>query len=224
MATSGTVTWRPDVAEVITEAYERCGYTPAALTARDMKSARMSLNLMFSEWAVRGINYWAITEVSQALVSGTSTYTLPVGTVDMLTPVVRRSGVDTPLTRMALSGYQELSDKTTPGLPVNFFLDRQYTPKIILWPVPDNSTDTIEYWQLSQLEDVTASAQDVDAPHRWQEALCSGLAAKLGVKKITEDAVKRLELKTDGEIAFGLASGDERERATLRIVPTPVII
>ena len=90
--------------------------------------------------------------------------------------------------------------------------------------MPDLSTDTIEYWQLSQLEDITAGAQDVDAPYRWQEALCAGLAAKLGEKKESVGAAKQMDLDAKAEAKFQFAGGDERERATLRIVPTAVIV
>lgn len=222
MATSGTVVFRPEIAEVIVEAYDRCEYTPAALTARDMASARFSLNLMFGEWATRGVNYWTLNQTSLALTESTASYALPAGTIDILEPVLRRSGNDTPMVRLALSEYQNLSTKTTEGRPNQYWFDRQYTPNIFLWPVPENSTDTIEYWQLSQLQDVLTSAEDADVPYRWNEAMCAGLAAKLCLKKV-RDQGKRVELKTDSEIAFDLAADDERSRADLRIIPTPVM-
>jgi len=59
MALSGTVAFRPDVEEIIAEAFERCGIDPQTQTGYKAVSARRSLNLLFSEWANRGINYWA---------------------------------------------------------------------------------------------------------------------------------------------------------------------
>ena len=62
MATSGTVAFRPDVEEIISEAYERCGIDPQTRTGDQAVSARRSLNLLFSEWANRGINYWTVSK------------------------------------------------------------------------------------------------------------------------------------------------------------------
>mgnify|MGYP003666674118 CR=1 FL=1 len=44
MALSGTVAFRPDVEEVITEAYERCGIDPQTRTGDQAVSARRSRN------------------------------------------------------------------------------------------------------------------------------------------------------------------------------------
>ena len=87
--------------------------------------------------------------------------------------------------------------------------------------MPENSTDVFKYWAVRQVEDVTALAQDADVPYRWTEAVCAGLAAKLARKKAPALV---LELKLEAQEAFSLASGDERERATLRIRPTQVVI
>ena len=59
MATSGTVAFQPNVEEIITEAFERCGIDTQTQTGNRAVSARRSLNLLFAEWANRGINYWA---------------------------------------------------------------------------------------------------------------------------------------------------------------------
>ena len=60
MATSGTTAFRPTVEEIISESYERCGIDPQTRTGHHATSARRSLNLLFSEWANRGINYWTV--------------------------------------------------------------------------------------------------------------------------------------------------------------------
>ena len=56
----------------------------------------------------------------------------------------------------------------------------------------------------------------VDVPYRWTEALCSGLAAKLAVKKRPELLTVLAPL---ADKAFENASTDERERVSLRINP-----
>ena len=84
MATSGTVAFRPNIEEIITEAYERCGLDIQTRTGDQAISARRSLNLLFSEWANRGINYWTVTQNTLNLAQGTSSYDLPAGILDFL--------------------------------------------------------------------------------------------------------------------------------------------
>ena len=88
MATSGTVAFRPNVEEIITEAYERCGLDIQTRTGDQAISARRSLNLLFSEWANRGINYWTVTQRTLNLATNTSSYDLPAGITDILDVVI----------------------------------------------------------------------------------------------------------------------------------------
>ena len=195
MATSGTVTFRPEVDEIVTEACERCGLDPTLIDRKVAVSARRSLNLMFSD------------------------YSHPVGTVDILTAVLRRDGNDTSMTRLSMTNYNAQTNKTTEGMPTQYFFDRQYTPQIYLWPVPENSTDTVIYWALSQIEDITASYEDTDIPYRWTEAMCSGLAAKVCLKLPGIPDSRIALLLTQAETSFKYAADEEGEKAALRIIP-----
>jgi len=69
MATSGTVAFRPNVEEIIAESFERCGIDPQTRTGDHARSARRSINLLFSEFANRGINYWTVTQNTLTLVN-----------------------------------------------------------------------------------------------------------------------------------------------------------
>ena len=219
MATSSTVTYRPLVEEIIIEAYERGGLDAQIITGYQARMARRSINLVFADWSTRGINLWTLTQTSQALVASTASYTLPVGTIDVLEPSIRRSSIDTEILRLSLSEYQSLPNKTTEGLASSYFMDRQYTPIMYLWPVPENSTDTFEYWAMKQVEDVTASNQDTDIPYRWTEALCAGLAFKLYEKSSQLDYNRLNHLKEQAALKFDNAEMEERDKANLQIWP-----
>ena len=201
MATSGTSTFRPEIDEIVTEACERCGLDPTLIDRKVAVSARRSLNLMFSEWSVRGVNYWCTAETTLSLTAS------------------RRDGNDTLLTRLSMTDYNAQVNKTSEGKTSQYFFDRQYTPQIYLWPVPENSTDTIIYWGLTQLEDATASYQDTDVPYRWTEAMCSGLAARLSLKLPGVPNDRIVLLSTQAEISFKFAADEEGEKAALRIIP-----
>ena len=56
--TSGTTTFEKTffIDKIIEEAYERIGMS-APRTGQDLESTRRSLNIMFQEWANRGLHY-----------------------------------------------------------------------------------------------------------------------------------------------------------------------
>ncbi len=216
MATSGTVAFRPNVEEIIAEAYDRCGLGAETRTGYQAVSARRSLNLLFSEWANRGINYWAVSQNTLTLSDGTTSYTLPVGTIDIIDAVIRDGSIDQTINRVTMSEYNEIPNKTTEGKPSQYMIDRQYTPVIYFWNVPDK-TYTLNYWAMNQLDDITASNQDADIPYRWSDCICAGLASKLSMKYAPE---KFQLLNEMYERSFNHASSSDNDGVSLRIQPT----
>ena len=216
MATSGSVTFRPNVEEVISEAFERCGIDPQTRTGHHAKSARRSLNLLFSEFANRGINYWTITQNTLTLSNGTGNYTLPAGTIDILDAVIREDDIDQIVNRITLQEFNQIPNKTDTGKPSQYMLDRQYTPVIYFWNVPDK-TYTLNYWVMNQIEDITASNEDTDVPYRWTDTICAGLASKLAIKYQPE---KFQLLNEMYERSFSFAASSDNDGVSLRVQPT----
>jgi len=222
MTLSSSKNFELDVADYVEEAFERCGLDPQIQTGDRAVSARRSLNLLFSEWANRGINYWAVEQQTLTLVNGqTAPYTLPVGTIDIISAVIRDSaGTDTAdqiVNRVSIADYNQLPNKTSPGKPSQYMLDKQYTPVAYFWQIPNRDTYSIVYWAIRQLEDVTASNQDADIPYRWNECICAGLASKLSLKYANE---KFQILNEMYERAFAFAAASDNDGVSLRIQPT----
>ena len=221
MATSGTYTFRPDVEEIIAESFERVGMDAQNMTGYQAIAARRSLNLLFSEFANRGINYWAVQNNTLALTQGTTTYTLPVGTIDLMDVVIRETvgstQSDTVLPRVSISDYNQIPNKTTQAKPSQYMLDKQYTPVLYVWQVPDSNDYSLVYWSINQLEDVTASNEDADIPYRWSDCICEGLASKLALKYMPD---KFNILNQVYERAFEFAASTDNDGVTLRIRPT----
>jgi len=221
MATSGTVNFRLNVEQIITEAYERCGIDNETRTGYQAVSARRSLNLLFSEWANRGINYWAVQNNTLSLSSGTTTYTLPAGTIDLIDVVVRETvggtTSDTVLQRVSIADYNQLPDKSSSGKPSQYMLDKQYTPVMYVWQVPDSNAYSLVYWSINQIEDINASNQDADVPYRWSDCICAGLASKLAMK-FAPDRYQLLDQVY--ERSFELAAATDNDGVTLRLRPT----
>lgn len=216
MATSGTYDWNPPVDEITDEAFERVGIDPATLTARHVRSARRSFSYMFSAWSANGVHLWAVDQQTVDTVTGTAAYNTPAGTIAILEMVVRRSSIDTPVNPMSRDEYLNIPNKTAQGLPNRFYFDRKITtPNFTLWNVPENATDDIIYYRLRQLQDVNLATETVDAPYRWQEAIVSGLAAKLA-EKYAPDREGIMRGKASAALKAALTEDRERTPTTIR--------
>lgn len=215
MATSGSRDFDLDVAEIIEEAYERCGLE--VRTGYDAKTARRSMNLMFADWANRGLNLWTVKQATQTLTAGTATYTFTADYTDLLEVVLRRSGTDYELSRMSRSEYLNLPNKTTQGRPSQYYYNRQVSPQITLWATPDSSTDTLVYYFVQRIEDVDTLANTTDAPFRFLPCMVAGLAYYLAMKKAPE----RVQLlKAVYEEEFQRAADEDEDRVPLKLQPS----
>jgi|TARA_R110001583_G_scaffold182145_1_gene339776 hypothetical protein len=218
MATSGSRDFQPDVAEWIEEAYERCGLEMR--TAYDARTARRSLNILFADWANRGLNQWTINNVSQTLTQGTESYDLNSYVVDVLDVILRRTtnsvATDYQMTQVGRSEYWNIPSKSTQARPTQYFLDKQETPKIYVWPAPENSTDVIKMNQILRIEDADSSANDVQVPFRFYPCLVAGLAYYIAQKR-APDRIQILKGMYEEEFARALAQ--DEDRGPLRVKP-----
>jgi len=232
MTTSGTASFNLEVTDLIEEAFERCGVE--LRTGYDLRTARRSMNLLTIEWANRGINLWTIEEGSIALVPGTATYNLPVDTIDLLEHVVRTSPgtsnqTDINISRISVSTYSTIPNKTSTGRPIQIYVDRksgatdpvsgiQY-PTATVWPVPEAGSDyTLVYWRMRRIQDAGNGADTQDIPFRLLPCLVAGLAYYLSLK--LPEAMNRIDmLKMAYEEQWTYASGEDREKASVRFVP-----
>ena len=287
MTTSNSKNFEIDVAEYIEEAFERCGLE--LRTGYDLKTAKRSLNLLFADWANRGLNQWTIDQTSITLASGISEYpagtltlsvassasfsvgevitggsssatasitskptatsvatTVPSGTfssgetitggtsgatttvsaaqdlsdvqstIDILSTVVTRDGTDFEIDRLSRSEFLNIPTKTQTGRPSQFFLDRQITPVLKIWPVPDNNTDIIKFNRLTRIEDADNFTNTVDVPFRFYPCLAAGLAYYLSMKKNPQMMGM---LKSVYEEEMIRAMEEDRDRASFKISP-----
>ena len=214
MAISGSKDFELDVAEYVAEAFERCGLE--VRTGYDMKSAKRSLNLLLADWANRGLNQWTIKQRTLAMVDGTGEYALGADVIDILSVVVQRDSTNYSLLRMSRDGFLSIPNKTTQGRVNQFFLDRQTTPNLKLWPVPDNSTDVVYYDALTRMDDADIYTNTMDLPFRFYPCLAAGLAYYLALKR----APNRVQmLKEVYEEEFERAAIEDRDRAAFHVAP-----
>ena len=214
MAVSNSTDFELDVVEYIEEAFERCGLE--VRTGYDLKTARRSLNLMLAEWANRGLNQWTIKQRTLSLVKSDGEYDLGTDIIDVLSVVVRRDNTDFSVERISRDTYLSIPNKTTEGRTNQFFLDRQITPNLKIWPVPENSTDVIYYDALTRVDDADTQVNTLDVPFRFYPCLAAGLAYYIAIKKAPE----RIQLlKAAYEEEFQRAMTEDRDRASFNVVP-----
>ena len=126
--TSGTSSFNLTLTELCEEAYERAGYEMRS--GYDLRTARRSLNLLFADWANRGINMWTMEQGTITLQQGLNTYALPTDTVDLLSHVIRTNPNDTStqadltITRISVDTYATLPNKLTQGRPIQVWVQR----------------------------------------------------------------------------------------------------
>ena len=218
--TSGTYTFDKtfSIDEIIEEAYERIGLQPNA--GFNLKSARRSLNIMFQEWANRGLHYWEVANNSLTLVDGQSVYTMyrstsdgtsdataVYGVDDILEASYRNSSsVDFPLTKINRSAYQALSNKTDEGTPTQYFVQRfidKVTITLYLTPGSTEAGNTINYYYVKRIEDVGIYTNATDVPYRFVPCMVSGLSYYLS-QKFAPQRTQELKLLYEDELQRAL--------------------
>ena len=224
MATSGTTSFDMDFAEIAEEAWERAGREMRS--GYDLRTARRSMNLLTIEWQNRGLNLWTIDSGTQTLTAGTSQYTLPADTIDLLDHVIRTNAGNTTtqsdivISRIGVSSYAAIPNKLTQGRPLQVWIERlQAAPKINLWPVPDDSTTyTFVYWRLRRIEDAGNGVETADMNFRFLPCLVAGLAYHIAMK--VPELVTRIDmLKAVYDEQYNLAAGEDREKTSERFIP-----
>jgi hypothetical protein len=223
MTTSGTTAFDMDFTEIAEEAWERAGREMRS--GYDLRTARRSMNLLTIEWQNRGINMWTIDEGTVSLVSGTSEYTLPADTIDLLEQVIRTNAgnattqSDLNISRISVSTYSSIPNKLSTGRPIQVWVERlRDAPKINVWPVPDSNDYTFVYWRMRRVQDAGRGVETPDMNFRFFPCLVAGLAYQIAMK-VPELTPRVQMLKAEYDEQFNLAAGEDREKASVRFVP-----
>ena len=218
--TSGTATFEKgfSISDIVEESYERLGIQ--GVSGYQLKSARRSLNILFQEWANRGLHYWEVANNNITLVAdqaeytmfrstsdGTSSTTAVYGVDDVLEASYRNSNVDTPLTKINRSQYQALSNKTSTGTPSQYFVQRfidKITITLYLTPGSSEAGKFLNYYYVKRIQDAGDYTNDADVPYRFVPCMVAGLAYYLAIK-YAPDRVQMLKMLYEDELQRALA-------------------
>ena len=270
--------------EIIEDAYERIGMQ--GVSGYQLKTAKRSLNILFSEWGNRGLQFWEVKNQNVTLVDGQAVYTFfrspadgtssgisttlsagintsvttigvasvtglptsgiiiigteqitysgisslnltgcvrgvngstaathstsdavlqfPIGMTDIQEAAyrVKSTSVDTPMTKISRSQYQGFSNKTSEGLPNQYWVQRfidKVTMTLYLTPGASEDGNYINFYYTKRIDDVGAYTNATDVPYRFIPCMIAGLAYYLAIKYAPQ-RVQELKLLYEDEL------------------------
>ncbi len=185
MTSTATYAYNPAASNLTLVAFGRIGIRRTEITAQHMADADNESNLLQVEMSNKNPNMWRSELYTQALTAGTATYTLPARLIAMqaayITTTTGGTSVDRIIWPLSAFEYAALPDKTVEAPPTCYWYNRQITPTITLWQVPDDAaTYTLNLRICSQIQDASlASGATLDMPFRFLDVFVAGLAHRL---------------------------------------------
>lgn len=221
MTTSGTYTFNPSLGELTIYAYQLIGVRPTALLQEHMDVARTATNMMFTRWSNQGVNLWSMQFFTTALVQGQADYAVDSSVVVVLDAYISVGTAPNATDRIILpisrTEYMSYPNKSQQGFPTTFWFNRQLSPSITLWPVPDGSQTSMTYSTVVRLQDAElAGNQQLDLPPVWLEAMVYGLAYRLAQIWAPEKAAI---FKPQADESYDIAARQNVETANQYISP-----
>ena len=248
MAYSGTQTFNLQIEEIIEEALERCQLE--ARSGYDLKTAKRSLNLMFAEWANRGLNLWTVTYATQTLTAGTNFYGVDQKVVDILDATITTttgatanlegdsSTTDVSVSRISREEFMNLTRKekssTGDARPTQWALipgtvttggsssssRPEYDMTLFLYPSP-NKAYIFKYFYIGRIQDAGDYVNNADVPFYFLPCLTAGLAYYISLKRAP---MLSGNLKAVYDEEFKRAAENDRERTSFRVEPAQAYI
>ena len=290
--TSGTQVFEKNfsIDEIIEESFERMGIQN--VSGYQLKTSRRTLNIMFQEWANRGLHYWEVENTSITLATDQTEYTIfrssaegasngvtttlsaginssvttiPLTSVtnmpssgkikindeiieytsisgnniicpssgrgaddtiaashtsgdavtnfvngadDILEASFRNdNNIDVPLSKIARSAYQALSNKTSTGQPSQYFVQRfidKITINLYLTPGSTENGKFLNFFFVKRIQDVGSYTNATDVPYRFVPCMISGLTFYLS-QKYNPQRAQEFKLYYEDELQRALA-------------------
>ena len=249
MAYSGTRTFNLSIEEIIEEAFERCGLE--VRSGYDLKTARRSLNLMFADWANRGLNLWTIDYATQTMTPGTNFYSVNKKLVDIVDAAITTTAgatanlegdsntTDVTITKISRTEYLNLSRKQEDGTngdarPTQFCLiNGQVTVNggtntgrpehnMTLFVYPSpDKAYILKYFFINRIMDAGAYTNEADVPFYFLPCVVSGLAYYMSIKRAPQMSAG---LKAVYDEEFERTADANRERVSFRVKPAQAYI
>ena len=156
------------------------------------------------------------TSGTSSTLSAALDFSNAASTIDVLSAVITKDSTDLSIDSVSREAFINIPNKTSSGRITQYFLDRQLTPVLKVWPAPNNDTDIIKFNRLTRMDDADIYTNSLDLPFRFYPCLAAGLAYYIAMKR----APNRLQmLKSVYEEEFDRAATEDRDRASFTVVP-----
>ena len=225
--TSGEAEFNPQIDDIIEEAYERTGVL-GTRTGYQLRSARRSLNLLFSEWGNRGIQLWKVKLAKVPLVEGQAEYNFASDSanfpedIDQVLEAYYRNNSDATapqdiaLTKIDRSQYSQTPNKLAKGTPSQYYVERKLNPSIFLYTTPSSSVSDATtptnfqfcFYYLARIQDAGAYNFTSDVVNRFYPCMMSGLAYYLSMK-VSPERTQELERIYESEMLRALDADNQ---------------
>lgn len=178
-----------------------------------------ALNRLVKNIDTTGKRLWRTVRRTATMTAGVDTVTLASDVLLVDDPArYTRSGETTGLQVLAMSrmDYMTLADRTTAGPSRQFFFEQTLNGSTLkLWPVPDQTGDTLEYVAYTRAADFTGGSDNPDFPAEWSSCLVYGLTVELAPKFMQTGLVQTFKPLFDQALAQLVNNDSERGNATM---------
>ena len=225
--TSGVSEFNPQIDDIIEEAFERTG-VQGTRTGYQLRSARRSLNIMFQEWANRGVHLWKIKLAKIPLVEGQAEYNFASDSenfpqdLDTVLEAYYRNNSDATapqdiaLTKIDRSAYSATPNKLAKGTPSQYYVERKLNPSIFLYTTPSSSVSSTTtpsnfqfcFYYLAKIQDAGSYNYTSDVVNRFYPCMMSGLAYYLS-QKYSPAMSQELERRYESELLRALDADNQ---------------
>lgn len=129
------------------------------------------------------------------------------------------------MAKLSNDDYVSLPDKsrTVPvgSKSLQFWYDKQITPRIWIWPASQGAVDQIVVWTHRQIQDVGALTNTLEIPQYWLESIIFSLAARCALELPSgELPAGRYEmLKAEAAESLAQAEDSQSDGSPMRISP-----
>tara|TARA_R100001369_G_scaffold57784_1_gene84598 strand:+ start:773 stop:1681 length:909 start_codon:yes stop_codon:yes gene_type:complete len=181
----------------------------------DLEANTLSITIPVGTF-VSGETLTGGTSGTSSTLSAAIDFSNAASTIDVLSAVITKDSTDLSIDRVSREAFINIPNKTNSGRITQYFLDRQLTPVLKVWPAPNNDTDIIKFNRLTRMDDADIYTNSLDLPFRFYPCLAAGLAYYIAMKR----APNRLQmLKSVYEEEFDRAATEDRDRASFTVVP-----
>lgn len=141
------------------------------------------------------------------------------GTLDAAQLAFNTQSTEINLSRINRDDYQNLPNKNFPGRVLEFWVDRQISPQLWLWPASYAWLDCLVAWQRMDIQDVGTFQNTLNFPQRWLDYVVSDLASRISFIIPGVDPQRIPALAAMATVAKNRAWMEERDKSEFTISP-----